>query len=158
MIKLRKPKVEPVWEQQDLLDAAKARLVEMENDPENFKLTSKEEDLISYLEFVRGRLQSMDPKSEEAKSLKVQIDSIKIELDALKTKNPLDAQREYVQSLIDKKLEWQKEFREKPMTKEGKWYIRLTAIGLAMPIIGEQLGKLWRHIDTRVTLPWKKLK
>lgn len=158
MIKLRKPKVEPVWEQQDLLNAAKARLVEMENDPENFKLTSKEEDLISYLEFVRGRLQSMDPKSEEAKLLKVQIDSIKIELDALKAKNPLDAQREYVQSLIDKKLEWQKEFRDKPMTREGKWYVRLTAIGLAMPIIGEQLGKLWRHIDTRVQLPWKKLK
>lgn len=158
MIKLRKPKVEPVWEQQDLLDAAKARLVEMENDPENFTLTSKEEDLISYLEFVRGRLMSMDPKSEEAKLLKTQIDSIKIELDALKAKNPLDAQREYVQSLIDKKLEWQKEFRDKPMTREGKWYVRLTAIGLAMPIIGEQLGKLWRHIDTRVTLPWKKLK
>ena len=158
MIKFKKPKVEPVWEQQDLLDAAKARLVQMENDPDNFKLSSKEEDLIDYLEFTRGRLASMDPKSEEAKLLKTQIDSIKIELDALQAKNPLDAQREYVQSLIDKKLEWQKEFREKPMTKEGKWYIRLTAIGLAMPIIGEQIGKLWRHIDTRVQLPWKKLK
>ena len=158
MFKFRKPKVEPVWEQQDLLDAAKARLVQMENDPESFKLTSKEEDLIGYLEFARGRLASMDPKSEEAKLLKVQIDSIKIELDALRAKNPLDAQREYVQSLIDKKLEWEKAFREKPMTKEGKWYIRLTAIGLAMPIIGEQIGKLWRHIDTRVQLPWKKLK
>lgn len=161
----RKPKVEPVWEQQDLLDEAKARLMEMER-----MEVSKEGDILSELTLRNGQLSAAmadleDEEDEEKKSEKLEetariratIASLHAALDRLHAKSQIPSQRDYVQKLISQKLEWEKEHTEKPMTKSDKAYLKLTAIGLALPVIGEQLGKLWfRHIDGKIRLPWKK--
>lgn len=148
----KKKKAEEVWELQSLFTTAKNRLLAMETDPETYGMSSEEEDLLADLRFTRDRMAALDPKSqkEEILTLKARIDSIDVELRALKEKSPLDAQREYVQRLADQKLAWEKEHLPKKMEKSQKWYVVLTAAGLSLPLVGEWTGRLWKHVSNRI--------
>ena len=154
----KKNKEVPTWELQNLYEAAIKRLSDMEAEPEKYTRSSMVEDLMSQYEFTKNRMEGIDPLSDEWHTLNFRAETIKVEIEKLEGKDPLLVQRDYVQRLADQKLDWEKEHNTKPMTKGDKWYVTLTAVGLALPIIGEHFGRFWKHVTNRIELPWKKIR
>lgn len=153
----KKKKQEEVWELEDIYAEAKKRLLDMERDPNNFTISSKEEDLIDGIEFNRNRLQAATDEKERS-MLKALLETYKTELEAIKRVNPIVAQRQWVADLAKQKEEWTQSRKVKPLSKDAKLAATVT-IGVAVAgAVVERLGHIvsWSRVHLPLPRHWKE--
>lgn len=186
----KKHKMEVQWEMQTVFDEARERLAQMEAHPEEFDMSEKEGDLLAQLNLAKGRLDSAIKQEKDLESeikelkrtarteaigvkqdelenvrqsvdaLRVSITTIMAKLETLRSRNPLEDQRRFVQELAKAKLDWEKE--HKPTRRPLSWdviFAGAVTIGVAISgAIVEQTGHLGKKLIVHTPLPriWKQ--
>ena len=137
----------------DRLESATERKKKIESEIKELKRTGGE------WEVLTDKMDTVKEIEESMTTLRDNILTLTAELEAIKGRNPLEEQREFVRKLAEQKLAWQKENAPKARPVDHNIWVAagISVIGMVVPFVGHEIGKLWNHIPFRTEQPrmWK---